>query len=168
MQTNAILTATSTAGKKINTTITYLRPEQKSHASELAIALNALTTNTYVSTQINEMNVDPSESGNKPIPTITLASNLRLYDNRYLIDVMTSDIPASYLKLTGSYSQSSEIKSKYESPTEIEEYKNPNAVASFLLMTKSNYDSSSNFQFYIIAPETTNYASLYQSATLNP
>lgn len=62
MQTNAILTATSTAGKKISTTITYLRPEQKSHASELAIALNNLTTNTYVSTQVNEMNVDISET----------------------------------------------------------------------------------------------------------
>lgn len=58
MQVNAIISATDTGGKKINTTISYLRPSQKSQAPALATALNALTTNTYTGTQVNEINVD--------------------------------------------------------------------------------------------------------------
>lgn len=172
MQTNAILTATSTAGKKINTTITYLRPEQKSHASELAIALNALTTNTYVSTQVNEMNIDPSASGNKPSPTVTLASNLRLTDNRYFVDVLTSDIPTTYLKLTGSYKQSSNVIGIFKEPIDSstqETYPLPEGViAAFIIATKTNYDGYSDIQMYLTAPETTNYAALYQNANLTP
>ncbi len=66
MQVNAILNATSQGGKKINTTISYLRQSQKSKAEQLATALNALTRNTYNSVQINEINVDPTSSQNLP------------------------------------------------------------------------------------------------------
>lgn len=66
MQVNAIISATTRAGKKINTTISYLRQSQKSQAPTLAQALNALTTNTYQGTQVNEINVDPTESQNLP------------------------------------------------------------------------------------------------------
>ncbi len=65
MQVNAVIN--STAGtKKINTTISYLRQSQESKAEQLAIALNALTTNTYKGVQINEINVQ------KDLPTLTL------------------------------------------------------------------------------------------------
>ncbi len=66
MQVNAILSSTATNGKKIKTTITYLRQSQKSQAQTLAQALNALTTNTYQGTQVNEINVDITESQNLP------------------------------------------------------------------------------------------------------
>jgi len=68
VQVNAILKATATNGKTINTTISYLRQSQKSRASELAIALNQLTTNTYQGVQVNEMNVTTS----KTEPTLTI------------------------------------------------------------------------------------------------
>lgn len=65
MQVNAVIN--STAGtKKINTTISHLRQSQESKAEQLAIALNALTTNTYKGVQINEINVQ------KDLPTLTL------------------------------------------------------------------------------------------------
>lgn len=66
MQVNAILSSTDQSGKKQTTTITYLRPSQKGKAVELATALNALTTNTYTSTQVNEINVDITETQNLP------------------------------------------------------------------------------------------------------
>jgi len=71
MQVNAILTSTDTGGKKQTTTITYLRESQKSKAATLAIALNALTTNTYVGTQVNELNVITTE---KTEPTLTISA----------------------------------------------------------------------------------------------
>lgn len=58
MQVNAIIGAEDMTGKTINTTITYLRPSQKSQAPALAIALNALTTNNYEGVKVNEINVD--------------------------------------------------------------------------------------------------------------
>lgn len=58
MQVNAIINSTSQGGKKITTTITYLRQSQKSKATQLATTLNALTTNTYTGTQVNELNID--------------------------------------------------------------------------------------------------------------
>lgn len=67
MQTNVILNATNIAGKKISTTITYLRDSQKDKAVSLAQALNALTTNTYTSTQVNEINILKSD------PTLTVS-----------------------------------------------------------------------------------------------
>lgn len=66
MQTNAIINSTSTTGKKINTTVSYLRSSQKSKAAQLAQYLNALTTNTYTGVQINEIDVNPTESQNLP------------------------------------------------------------------------------------------------------
>lgn len=71
MQVNAIINATDTSGKKINTTISYIRASQKSQAPTLAQALNALTTNTYTGTQVNEINVDIT---GKTEPTLTLGS----------------------------------------------------------------------------------------------
>ena len=71
MQVNAILSSTDTSGKKQTTTITYLRASQKAKAVELATALNALTTNTYTSTQVNEINVDLT---GKTQPTLTLGT----------------------------------------------------------------------------------------------
>lgn len=70
MQANLVLESTDTGGKKQTTTITYLRPSQKSHATELATALNALTTNTYVGAKVNEINVDLTPT--KQIPTLAL------------------------------------------------------------------------------------------------
>lgn len=67
MQANLVIKSkTATENKKITTTITYLRSEQKSHATELGQALNALTTNTLESIQVNELNVDPTTSPNLP------------------------------------------------------------------------------------------------------
>lgn len=71
MRVNAILSSTDGSGKKINTTITDLRQSQKSKAATLTQALNALTTNTYVSTQVNEINVDIN---GKTEPTLTLGT----------------------------------------------------------------------------------------------
>ena len=65
MQVNAILTATA-GGKNIKTTITYLRSSQKSKGEQLAIALNALTTNIYKSTQINEIDIDTTTTSLLP------------------------------------------------------------------------------------------------------
>lgn len=70
MQVNAILSSTDQTGKKQTTTITYLRASQKAKAVQLATALNALTTNTYVSTQVNEINVDIA---GKTEPTLTIS-----------------------------------------------------------------------------------------------
>lgn len=69
MQVNAILKATATNGKTINTTITYLRQSQKNQATALGTALNALTTNTLEGVQVNEMNV-----AEKTTPTLTIGS----------------------------------------------------------------------------------------------
>ena len=66
MQVNAILSSTDPSGKKQTTTITYLRASQKALATTLTQALNALTTNNYVSTQVNEINVDITQSQNLP------------------------------------------------------------------------------------------------------
>lgn len=66
MQVNLIISATSPAQKKINTTISYLRQNQKSRAHDLAVALNQLTKNVFQSATVNEMNVDPTESQNLP------------------------------------------------------------------------------------------------------
>lgn len=71
MQVNAILTSTDQTGKKQTTTITYLRASQKSKAATLTQALNALTTNNYVGTQVNEINVDIA---GKTEPTLTLST----------------------------------------------------------------------------------------------
>lgn len=71
MQVNLIISATSPAQKKINTTISYLRQSQKSKAQSLAVALNQLTKNVFQSATVNEMNVDPTQS-QKEIPTLTL------------------------------------------------------------------------------------------------
>lgn len=87
MQVNAILTATNTAGKDIKTTITYLRQSQENKAEQLAQALNALTTNVYKSTQINEINIDPSTDKKGAVITIgdwvTGSSNYRIADVYY-------------------------------------------------------------------------------------
>lgn len=69
MQVNAILKATATNGKTINTTISYLRQSQKSKATALGTALNQLTTNTFESVQVNEMNVTE-----KATPTLTIGN----------------------------------------------------------------------------------------------
>lgn len=70
MQVNAIISATATNGKKINTTVTYLRQSQKNQATALGTALNALTTNTLESVQVNEMNVTTS----KTEPTLSIGT----------------------------------------------------------------------------------------------
>lgn len=71
MQVNAVISAIVTVppntGKKINTTITYLRQSQKSQAPALGVALNALTTNTLDRVLVNEMNVT-----SKTEPTLTI------------------------------------------------------------------------------------------------
>lgn len=71
MQVNAIIKATASNNKAINTTVSYLRQSQKSKATQLGTALNALTTNTLDSVQVNEINVDPTQT-QKEIPTLTL------------------------------------------------------------------------------------------------
>lgn len=67
MQVNLIISATSPAQKKINTTISYLRQSQESKAQSLAVALNQLTKNVFQSATVNEMNVI------KTTPTLTLS-----------------------------------------------------------------------------------------------
>ena len=49
MQVDIIITAKSTSDKKVTTTISYVRPEASNTAlNQMAQAMNALTTNTYV------------------------------------------------------------------------------------------------------------------------
>lgn len=49
MQVDIIITATNTSNKKVTTTISYVRPEASNTAlNQMAQALNALTTNTFV------------------------------------------------------------------------------------------------------------------------
>ncbi len=67
MQVNLIISATSPANKKINTTISYLRQSQEGKAAQLGNALNALTKNTLTGVQVNEINVI------KTTPTLTLS-----------------------------------------------------------------------------------------------
>jgi len=67
VQVNLIISATSPAQKKINTTISYLRQSQESKAQSLAVALNQLTKNVFQSATVNEMNVI------KTTPTLTLS-----------------------------------------------------------------------------------------------
>lgn len=166
MQTNAILTATSTAGKKISTTITCLRPSEKSHAVALAQALNALTTNSYVSTQVNEMNVDPSESGNKPTPTVTVANHLRVISpntSYYVLDITASNIPVESIILVGKYIANSTYYDVYSTA---ETEGNPEGVlARYMVADKSKYDAATSKNFKIVAPETANYAPLYLDVT---
>lgn len=69
MQANLVIESKDTSGKKLTTTITHIRPSEKGKASDLATALNALTTNTYVGAKVNEINVDIA---GKTEPTLTL------------------------------------------------------------------------------------------------
>lgn len=75
MQVNAIIKATANNNKAINTTISYLRQSQKSKATQLGTALNALTTNTLDSVQVNEINVDPDAPTRDPNLTLKRSSN---------------------------------------------------------------------------------------------
>lgn len=68
MQVNAIIKATATNNKAINTTVSYLRQSQEDKAAALGAALNALTTNTLDSVQVNEINVM------KTAPTLTIGT----------------------------------------------------------------------------------------------
>jgi len=50
VQVNIVITATTTAGKKKTTTVSYVNPQAaNSKLAALAVALNAFTTNSYVS-----------------------------------------------------------------------------------------------------------------------
>lgn len=83
MQTNVVISSKGTgsqAGKKINTTITYLRDSEKDKATLLAQTLNALTTNNFESSSINQLNVNPSQSG-KTEPILTIGESSRLFGN---------------------------------------------------------------------------------------
>lgn len=71
MQANLVINSTDGSGKKVTTTVTHLRPSQKSHATELATALNALTGNIYTGSSVNELNVD---IGGKTEPTLTIGT----------------------------------------------------------------------------------------------
>jgi len=49
VQVDIIITATNTSNKKVTTTISYVRPEASNTAlNQMAQAMNALTTNTFV------------------------------------------------------------------------------------------------------------------------
>lgn len=71
MQANLVIKSTDGGGKKLTTTVTYLRPSQKEHATQLATALNALTGNIFDSASVNELNVD---IGGKTEPTLTIGT----------------------------------------------------------------------------------------------
>lgn len=75
MQVNAIIKATATNSKAINTTVSYLRQSQKNKAATLGAALNALTTNTLDIVQVNEINVDPDAPSHEPNLTLKRSSN---------------------------------------------------------------------------------------------
>lgn len=114
MQVNAIISATATNGKKINTTVTYLRQSQKSQATALGTALNALTTNTLEGVQVNEMNVDPTQSQNLPQEisvTYQQASGTYLYTVHRLgtgtISVYNGSTPMTVDQTTGTFSYNS-------------------------------------------------------------
>lgn len=114
MQVNAILSSTDQTGKKQTTTITYLRASQKSKAATLTQALNALTANNYVGTQINEMNVDPTESQNLPQEisvTYQQASSTYVYTVHRLgtgtISVYSGSTPMTVDQTTGTFSYNS-------------------------------------------------------------
>lgn len=68
MQVNAVISSTVTEpgtqyGKKINTTISYLRQSQESKARALGIALNALTTNHFEDVKVNEIGITDFPTG---------------------------------------------------------------------------------------------------------
>lgn len=69
MQANLVIESKDTSGKKLTTTVTHIRASEKGKATDLATALNALTTNNYVGAKVNELNVD---TAGKTEPTLTI------------------------------------------------------------------------------------------------
>lgn len=132
MQVNAILKATATNGKAITTTITYLRESQKSQATALATALNALTTNTFQSVQVNEINVDLT---GKPEPTLTISS--------------WSDTASGYYADL-NYSGDGQLYVKCDAPAYITESTSSRRI---------DVQKKGTFSGTIYATETDNYAS---------
>lgn len=164
MQVNAIISATAN-GKKISTTISHLRQSQESKATQLGTALNALTTNTYQGTTVNEIGVTDF-TPEKQTPTIEVASKLRLDNNGYYIDITASNIPIGYIKLTGSYLYN---QTKFGLLQSFSSSSLPSGViATCYVMPKTTYDGSSSIEFYVIAPETTNYGAYYQQINPTP
>lgn len=133
MQVNAIISSTATNGKKINTTVSYLRQSQKSQAAALAQALNALTTNSYQSVQVNEINVDIT--GGKPEPTLTISSWSGT-SGGYYADV--------------NYSGDGQLYVKCNAPAFITEYTSSRRI---------DVQTNGTFSGTIYATETDNYAS---------
>lgn len=150
MQVNAILSATSIGGKKINTTISHLRQSQEDKASTLAQALNALTTNTYVGTQINEINIIPGQQGKAEAKfeylspaTIASGSGITIkatYETDY---AYTGDIP-SYSTGSGTWNKMTII-----------------GQSTGELTAKATYTGAYPLRISAAIPETNNYDSLY-------
>lgn len=89
MQVNAIIKATASNGKAINTTVSYLRQSQEDKAASLGAALNALTTNLLDSVQVNEIGVTdftPPPSKLYPNPHLT-ATPVQGETNKYNISL---------------------------------------------------------------------------------
>lgn len=65
-----VISSEDQTGKKQTTTITNIRPSQKAQSRTFAIALNALTSNNFLDSQVNEINVDIA---GKTEPTLTIS-----------------------------------------------------------------------------------------------
>ncbi len=113
MQVNAIISAKTTGNKDIKTTISYLRQSQESKASQLAIALNALTTNVYQSTQVNEIGIEDFNPGKPAVEIVTPSTTLRTVNyqgNNYeVLDIQSSNVPASEINVLTIYDQAAAI-----------------------------------------------------------
>lgn len=106
MQVNAIIKATATNGKAINTTVSYLRQSQEDKAATFGAALNALTTNTLDSVQVNEINVTdftPPPSKLYPNPHLT-ATPVQGETGKYNISLYSESTatPTVYGKFGGT------------------------------------------------------------------
>lgn len=162
MQVNAIIKATATNGKAINTTVSYLRQSQEDKAATLGAALNALTTNTLDSVQVNEIGVTEFNP-EKQIPTITLADTIRhdQASDDYFQDILTCNTNATLTVMIRTQ-ETSATSPNYIVPTvQITStyggygyFKIPWKIAT-ALETLQIADAT------ITAPETANYTPLY-------
>lgn len=151
MQVNAIIKATASNGKAINTTISYLRQSQEDKAASLGAALNALTTNTLDSVQVNEIGVTdftPPPSKLYPNPHLT-ATPVQGSTNTYNISLYSESTatPTLYGTFSSSGSTISTItltaqgNNYWGIPSTLEIKKNSDLIA--VIPENDNYYSAS-------------------------
>lgn len=162
MQVNAIIKAVARNGKAINTTISHLRQSQEDKAATFGAALNALTTNTLDSVQVNEIGVTDF-TPEKRVPTITLAETFRHdeVNDDYYQDILTCDTDATLIVM-------------------IKTQRDPSTGQTFAMPTVTKASTYGGYGYFkvsstiatqigtlqiaevtITAPETANYTPLY-------